>query len=306
MRGKKMTILRLFLFVVLASAPLWGMAEYLNARYDGYFWLNAPAGVLTLTGLVGMFFPTFAALLTRLFTREGFGNSFVSFRLKGKIRYYLAAVLMPVAEAVLGALLMIFVYLKGYSLDTLFADTDWNAILPILLMGVASNIYIFIHAFGEEFGWRGYMMPKLTELMPMPAAILVGGVIWGLWHAPLTIAGHNFGIDYPGYPWKGILCMCVCCVLLNAFLTFLTMRTGSVFPAAVCHSVHNGLGAQALLYYCICEEAAAKAEQATTGKLPWILCAASAITVGTFLLSHRVSHCHIFGNHLSGDTGQEV
>lgn len=278
MKTKKMTILRLTLFVILSFLPVWIMVILLNRHYGGYFWLNAPAGVITLSSLFGMFFPTIANLLTRMLTGEGMRDSLFSFRLKGNLKYYLAAVLVKVAEAVAGAILIILVYMREFSFDRLFADTDWNTVLPMLLLMVGSNIYIFFHAFGEEFGWRGYMMPKLEELMPMPVAVIVGGILWGLWHAPLTIAGHNFGIDYPGYPWKGILFMCVDCVLINAFLTFLTVRTKSVFPAAICHSVHNGLEASVVLQCFICMEAVERFQEIQTKNLPWILCLTTAVT----------------------------
>ena len=87
------------------------------------------------------------------------------------------------------------------------------------------------------------MMPKLMELMPRPAAVIAGGVIWGLWHAPLTIAGHNFGVDYPGYPFVGIGFMCLMCTALNALLTLVTEKTKSIYPAAFIHSVNNNLNA---------------------------------------------------------------
>lgn len=289
MKSKKMTICRLVIFLVLSCAPLWVMCFLLNNRYDGYFWLNAPAGVLTLTGLVGMFFPTIANLLTRLLTREGSKDSFFSFRLKGKLRYYVAAVLVKVTEAFAGALLIIAVYLKEFSVQQLFEDTQWKSVLPIMLFSVGSLLFLFMHGFGEEFGWRGYMMPKLMELMSAPVAIVVGGVLWGLWHAPLTIAGHNFGIDYPGYSWKGILFMCVSCVLINAFLTFLTVRSGSVFPAAICHSVHNGFTANIVLQYLICESALARVQEISANQLPWLLCLTTAVTalVSLFLLMRK-------------------
>lgn len=86
------------------------------------------------------------------------------------------------------------------------------------------------------------MMPKLTELMGRPAAIIVGGILWGLWHAPLTISGHNFGVDYEFFPWLGIAIMCVFCTFMNAFLTLLTEKTKSIYPASFCHMINNNCG----------------------------------------------------------------
>ena len=72
----------------------------------------------------------------------------------------------------------------------------------------------------------------------MPA-LLCGGIIWGLWHAPLTCIGHNFGTDYPGFPYVGIVQMCIFCTLVGVLLTILTEKSGSVWPAAFMHAIGN-------------------------------------------------------------------
>ena len=75
----------------------------------------------------------------------------------------------------------------------------------------------------------------------------MGGFLWGLWHAPLTIAGHNFGVDYWGYPWWGIVQMCLMCIPMNAFLTLLTEKTKSIYPASFAHMLNNNLGPSVLI-----------------------------------------------------------
>ena len=38
---------------------------------------------------------------------------------------------------------------------------------------------------GEEYGWRGYLLPRLIVLLgPLRASILIG-IIWGIWHLPV-------------------------------------------------------------------------------------------------------------------------
>jgi membrane protease YdiL (CAAX protease family) len=87
---------------------------------------------------------------------------------------------------------------------------------------MVSGTLVSVAALGEEGGWRGYMMPKLINIMGRGKALLLGGIIWGLWHAPLTCIGHNFGTDYPGFPFVGIIKMCIFCTLMGIILTFLT------------------------------------------------------------------------------------
>src|SRR5699024_10007583 len=59
-----------------------------------------------------------------------------------------------------------------------------------------------IFAFGEEIGWRGFLLREFQVLGFWKASLIIG-LIWGLWHAPLIFAGHN----YPSTPIFGILMM---------------------------------------------------------------------------------------------------
>ncbi|MEN6349562.1 MAG: CPBP family intramembrane glutamic endopeptidase [Syntrophomonas sp.] len=49
------------------------------------------------------------------------------------------------------------------------------------VIGLAINI---IPTLGEELGWRGYLLPKLRMLLSDRAALIVTGLIWGVWHLP--------------------------------------------------------------------------------------------------------------------------
>ncbi len=43
-----------------------------------------------------------------------------------------------------------------------------------------------LFALGEEIGWRGYLLPKLSGLGPVRAALLAG-LLHGLWHLPIIL-----------------------------------------------------------------------------------------------------------------------
>ena len=72
--------------------------------------------------------------------------------------------------------------------------------------------------------------------------------------------------------------MCLTCIFFNALLTLLTRRSGSVFPAAICHSVHNGFSASAVLQVCVCMDAVKRFEEVTADRLPWLLFCVTAMT----------------------------
>ena len=75
----------------------------------------------------------------------------------------------------------------------------------------------------------------------MVPAVLIDGLIWGLWHAPLVaVAGLNYGMGYLGYPVTGILAMCVFCVVIGIILSYVTIKTSSCVPAILGHGMING------------------------------------------------------------------
>ena len=76
----------------------------------------------------------------------------------------------------------------------------------------------------------------------------INGIIWGLWHAPLTVMGHNYGVGYQGYPVTGILAMCVFCTVIGIILSYVTIKTGSCIPAVIGHAVLNGLSGAGIAY----------------------------------------------------------
>src|SRR5690606_13998217 len=65
------------------------------------------------------------------------------------------------------------------------------------------------------------------------------GVIWGLWHAPVTLLGYN----YPELGAWAALMFVGFCVLFGAILGWLRLRSGSVWPAAIGHGALNGIAA---------------------------------------------------------------
>ena len=100
-----------------------------------------------------------------------------------------------------------------------------------------------IFALGEELGWRGFLLPQLLPL-GQGKAILISGIIWGIWHAPAILQGLN----YPAQPYLGILFMVVFCVLLGTFLSWLYLRTKSPWVPALAHGSINATAGIALLF----------------------------------------------------------
>ena len=247
---KKLTLKRLLIFLVISFLPFYIIIPAMWSYYGEPVFASERediAAAVYCLGVTGMLIPSIAHLLTRLITKEGFRNTYLGWTFGKHPGWYLASVWVKLLESVLITVVVFTVLVKDIPAGDILASDNANTRTAMLLIQLASSIILFMPAFGEEWGWRGYMMPKLTELMGKPAAVIAGGIIWGVWHAPLTVAGHNFGVGYDGYPWLGIALMCLMCVGMNAFLTLLTEKTGSIYPAAFCHSVNNNLSSGVLV-----------------------------------------------------------
>lgn len=235
-------------------------------------WLGLAAiGVsFTVRTAIGMFGPALSAVLVRLIRREGFGDAGLRLRARGRRgawRMYVAAYLVPPIIIALSIGLVMLVGLQhwafaehmqkmggaitkalsstGKSLPNGFTTEELVVIDIVAQTALAFTfgiLFNMIFTFGEEFGWRGYLLPRLAPLGGVPAAIITG-IVWGLWHAPLIIL---YGYDYPGHPWLGVVMMVIFTVALGMIFAWLRFRSGSVWPSTLSHAAFNaqaGFGA---------------------------------------------------------------
>lgn len=96
----------------------------------------------------------------------------------------------------------------------------WITLLQGLFAGITINA---IAGFGEELGWRGFLLRQLNQQSFLKASLLIG-FIWGIWHSPIILMGHN----YPQHPEIGVLMMTIWCILLSPLFLYITLKSKSV------------------------------------------------------------------------------
>ena len=109
--------------------------------------------------------------------------------------------------------------------------------LVTIISGLCAGVTInAVFAFGEEYGWRNYLVSALKEKKFICASVFIG-IVWGIWHFPLILLGHN----YPQHSVAGVFMMVVFCVLASFIETYFVLKTKSVFTAAIFHGTINAV-----------------------------------------------------------------
>lgn len=260
METKKQDLKRVLIYLVITFALTWLYSIVIIYPIANGESLNGvPALATQLLVAAAMFCPAIGVLLTRLITKEGFKDAWLRPHLKGNIKTYLLAWFGPaiLTFAGMGIYFLIFPDNLDLSFSYFIATLESTGApletlpMPIgilMLVQCVQALFLapvmnFVTCFGEEWGWRGYLLPKVSKHFSTVPTLLITGIVWGLWHAPLTIIGHNYGLGYWGFPFTGIAMMCVFCTVLGIFLSYITLKTGSCIPAILAHGAINGIAA---------------------------------------------------------------
>lgn len=258
---------RIIIFLVVTFTLTWAYEFGIVYPVSSGTVESIPAVATQFVVGAAMFFPAIGVLITRLITGEGFGNSVIKPRsFKNSLPWFLVAWFGPVVLVIVGAAFYFLVFPQNFdpTMSYMIAAQQQSAaatgtdlapdtlrtmlLVQIPIAVLLSPLLNIVTTFGEEWGWRGYLLPKMGTRLRIVPTLLVTGVIWGLWHAPLTIIGHNYGVGYFGWPVLGIVAMCLFCIVIGVFLSYVTIRTGSCLAAAIGHGAINGFASAGILF----------------------------------------------------------
>ena len=122
---------------------------------------------------------------------------------------------------------------------------DWSGLPPLYTVLPMFILYTIAAGIGEEFGWRGFLLPRLQTRHNALVSGLIVGVIWATWHIPLFfIKGTGqYDMQSQGGLLPAILGYSIFVIVYSIQFTWVFNNTkGSVLLAAVMHGASNAWG----------------------------------------------------------------
>lgn len=210
-------------------------------------WFLIQMGLKRLYMAALMWSPGLAALLT--FKLMKIDLSALGWKW-GPSRYHAAAYLIPVVYGVLAYML---VWSLGFGapgnpeyvkeLRYYLGTPDWPAgrvlIFGMILQVTIGLVWHMATALGEEIGWRGFLTPLLMRRMGFAGASVVTGLVWALWHVPIILC-TSYNAGPTGLPLQMAL-FTLMLIALSFVMTWLRLRSGSLWPAVTLHAAHNAI-----------------------------------------------------------------
>jgi uncharacterized protein len=160
--------LRIYLLVVVAASWPFQIAYLL--------WAKTPFMRYALSSLPMIMVTVGTYIVGRYIFRDGFSKAGWSW---GKPKYYLAVFSLAIFVWVVPTLLELVLGMRSIPKGVMVPDILGNFLLRF--------VGTLIPAFGEEFGWRGYLLPHLVKRYRLKTALLLHSFIWWAWHLPVLI-----------------------------------------------------------------------------------------------------------------------
>jgi len=256
---------RLYIFLAFAFGLSWLIAAiiFITGGLTNSLELIPNTGITLAVVLLAsgyMWGPAAAHVLTRIVTKSGWKNLYLKPLIKKQWPYLLAGWFLPGILTIIGTVLFFLFFpsffdnklsfvteqLIALELSANLTPFQFAAIQTLSALLISSPINA-IATFGEEFGWRAFLLPELAPLGSRKALIF-SSIIWGIWHWPIIIMGHNYGLNYPGFPWLGLIATVWLTLSVGIFFVWLSIKGKSVWPAVLAHGALNGLASIGLLF----------------------------------------------------------
>ena len=197
-----------------------------------------PTYLLNISSMIMVTVGTYIA--GRYVFRDGFAGAGWSW---GKPEYYLVVIGLALLLWVVPTIFDVALGLSKLPVRITPSQIAWVFVLLFVTL---------IPGFGEEFGWRGYMLPRLAQRYGARNGVLLHGAVWWAWHLPVLISGaaaYGSGPLWSGGPDASVA-VTVAVLLAIGFVptvlhavvfAYIWSRTGSLVVATVYHTAYDGI-----------------------------------------------------------------
>lgn len=136
--------------------------------------------------------------------------------------WYLISILIPLIMAVSINIISIIMFKANVFSQSTFIS---NIIIGLSIASISALL--------EELAWRGFLFNELKSLGMFKSSILIG-IIWALWHTPVTI-----WYKYPSSPLIGAIINFIQMFVISIIITYIRDKSESIFASAIIHGMFN-------------------------------------------------------------------
>ena len=182
-----------------------------------------------------MFIPSIAVAIMAILFQSPMQKQDFGFNLKWII---IALLLMPIA--IHSITLPLLWFLRD-------GHIQWMStpLLLVIVRSVVGLVLVSFFAFFEEMGWRGWLMPRLLSIMSENTAIIVGALIWALWHVSFALGGVSSAEGLSRYQ---MLLIPLGTFGAGIIINWLWVCTKNILVVTIAHGSLNNWGQLAFKY----------------------------------------------------------
>ena len=122
------------------------------------------------------------------------------------------------------------------NIDFVLYTLDYKFWLAEILVIPLVFLYVPLF-FGEEYGWRFFLQPRLQKKFGKIKGVILLGVIWGIWHLPLVL----FYYSTPENFFYALTTQIIVCIFLSIVFAYFYEKSGSIWCVVLLHFMNNAI-----------------------------------------------------------------
>jgi len=193
--------------------------------FSGNADISNPNLIFIISGIISGLSPSIAGILIARITKEK------AVRQRIKQRPQLRMILLSI---LIVPFIQIVTMLFSHKVIRPYA---FQFVLPMVIMGLVWPIF---SSLGEEFGWRGFLLPRFFSKHSVLLSGIIVGIVWSAWHLPMDYIGYK---DYGVYTIPMFLLSFANLIIQSIIMTnIFTRSSGNIFLMILYHYTITSTG----------------------------------------------------------------